>query len=115
MFKETIYIERFISKAIPGVTFKQSGDFITAILCLHLQLKEYDQDPQAGTELPYGSGFAPVTKELANRLQKYNITCDNCGWEWKIEDGGKRFNISATYFSVDMIILQDLNQMILLG
>jgi hypothetical protein len=71
----------FISKAIPGVTFKQSGDFITAILP---SVKEAS-DPQAGTALPYGSGFAPV-KELVTDTE---VICDNCGWEWKIEDGGK--------------------------
>jgi hypothetical protein len=71
----------FISKAIPGVIFKQSGDFITAILP---SVKEAS-DPQAGTALPYGSGFAPV-KELVTDTE---VICDNCGWEWKIEDGGK--------------------------
>jgi hypothetical protein len=71
----------FISKAIPGVTFKQSGDFITAILP---SVKEAS-DPQAGTALPYGSGFAPV-KELVTDTE---VICDNCGWEWSIKDGGK--------------------------
>jgi hypothetical protein len=71
----------FISKAFPGTTFKQSGDFITAILP---SVKEAS-DPQAGTALPYGSGFAPV-KELVTDTE---VICDNCGWEWKIEDGGK--------------------------
>ena len=42
-------------------------------------------DPQAGTALPYGSGFAPV-KELVTATE---IICDNCGWKWKIADGGK--------------------------
>jgi hypothetical protein len=42
-------------------------------------------DPEAGTALPYGSGFAPV-KELVTDTE---VICDNCGWEWKIEDGGK--------------------------
>jgi hypothetical protein len=41
-------------------------------------------DPQAGTALPYGSGFAPV-KELVTDTE---VICDNCGWEWKIADGG---------------------------
>jgi hypothetical protein len=50
----------FISKAIPGVTFKQSGDFVTAIL--------------------------PNTiKEIVTDTE---IICDNCGWEWPIVDGG---------------------------
>jgi protein-arginine kinase activator protein McsA len=42
-------------------------------------------DPQAGTALPYGSGFAPV-KEVVTATE---IICDNCGWKWKIADGGK--------------------------
>ena len=42
-------------------------------------------DPQAGTALPYGSGFAPV-KELVTATQ---VICDNCGWEWDKKDGGK--------------------------
>jgi hypothetical protein len=51
----------FISKAIPGVTFKQSGDFVTAIL--------------------------PNTiKEIVTDTE---IICDNCGWEWPIADGGE--------------------------
>ena len=41
-------------------------------------------DPQAGTALPYGSGFAPV-KELVTST---DIICDNCGWEWAKKDGG---------------------------
>jgi hypothetical protein len=51
----------FISKAIPGVTFKQSGDFITAIL------------PNSINEL----------------VTDTEVICDNCGWEWPIADGGK--------------------------
>jgi hypothetical protein len=51
----------FISKAIPGVTFKQSGDFVTAIL--------------------------PNTiKEIVTDTE---VICDNCGWEWPIADGGE--------------------------
>ena len=42
-------------------------------------------DPQAGTAIPYGSGFAPV-KELVTATQ---VICDNCGWEWDKKDGGK--------------------------
>lgn len=42
-------------------------------------------DPEAGTALPYGSGFAPV-KELVTDTE---VICDNCGWEWPIADGGK--------------------------
>ena len=41
-------------------------------------------DPQAGTALPYGSGFAPV-KEIVTDTE---VICDNCGWEWDIKDGG---------------------------
>lgn len=50
----------FISKAIPGVTFKQSGDYITAILPNTIQ-------------------------ELVTDTE---VICDNCGWEWEIADGG---------------------------
>ena len=50
----------FISKAIPGVTFKQSGDFITAIL------------PNSVNEV----------------VTDTEVICDNCGWEWPIKDGG---------------------------
>jgi hypothetical protein len=42
-------------------------------------------NPQAGTALPYGSGFAPV-KELVTSTE---VICDNCGWEWDKKDGGK--------------------------
>jgi len=43
-------------------------------------------DPQAGTALPYGSGYAPV-KEIVTDTE---VICDNpkCGWRWKIADGG---------------------------
>jgi hypothetical protein len=58
----------FISKAIPGVTFKQSGDFITAILP---PVKEAS-DPQAGTALPYGSGFAPVKESYQFKISDKN-------------------------------------------
>jgi hypothetical protein len=58
----------FISKAIPGVTFKQSGDFITAILP---SVKEAS-DPQAGTALPYGSGFAPVKESYQFKISDKN-------------------------------------------
>jgi hypothetical protein len=50
----------FISKAIPGVTFKQSGDFVTAIL------------PN------------PINEIVTDT----EVICDNCGWEWPIADGG---------------------------
>jgi hypothetical protein len=57
----------FISKAIPGVTFKQSGDFVTAILP---SVKEAS-DPEAGTALPYGSGFAPVKENDPFGIKAY--------------------------------------------
>ena len=48
-------------------------------------MKKEATDPQAGTALPYGSGFGPV-KELVTATQ---VICDNCGWEWDKADGGK--------------------------
>ena len=60
----------FISKAIPGVTFKQSGDFVTAILP---SVKEAS-DPEAGTALPYGSGFAPVKENDFFGLNEFSKT-----------------------------------------
>jgi hypothetical protein len=42
-------------------------------------------DPEVGTALPYGSGFAPV-KETTNEGE---VKCNNCGWKWKLADGGK--------------------------
>ena len=42
-------------------------------------------DPQSGNAAPYGSGYAPV-KELITDTE---VICDNCGWKWKIVDGGK--------------------------
>ena len=47
------------------------------------KLKE-TSDPQSGKAAPYGSGYAPV-KELVTDTE---VICDNCGWEWKIADGG---------------------------
>jgi len=47
------------------------------------KLKE-TSDPQSGKAAPYGSGFAPV-KELVTDTE---IICNNCGWKWKIVDGG---------------------------
>ena len=41
--------------------------------------------PQSGKAAPYGSGYAPV-KELVTDTE---VICDNCGWEWDIEDGGE--------------------------
>jgi hypothetical protein len=48
------------------------------------KLKE-TSDPQSGKAAPYGSGYAPV-KELVTDTE---VICDNCGWEWDIEDGGE--------------------------
>jgi hypothetical protein len=48
------------------------------------KLKE-TPDPQSGKAAPYGSGYAPV-KELVTDTE---IICDNCGWKWKIVDGGE--------------------------
>jgi hypothetical protein len=41
-------------------------------------------NPQSGKAVPYGSGYAPV-KELVTDTE---VICDNCGWKWKIADGG---------------------------
>ncbi len=72
----------FIKKAFPGVYFEQKGDWVAAILP-----KTFNEanNPQAGTALPYGSGFAPV-KEIVTDTE---VICDNCGWEWNIKDGGE--------------------------
>ena len=48
-------------------------------------LNKETADPQSGKSSPYGSGYAPV-KELVTDTE---VICDNCGWEWKIADGGK--------------------------
>jgi len=50
----------FISKAIPGVKFEQKRDLVAAIL-------------------------PDTINELVTDIE---VICDNCGWEWKIEDGG---------------------------
>ena len=47
------------------------------------KLKE-TSDPQSGKAAPYGSGYASV-KELVTDTE---VICDNCGWKWKIADGG---------------------------
>jgi hypothetical protein len=51
----------FISKAFPGVKFKQDGETVAAIL------------PNSVNEL----------------VTDTEVICDNCGWEWPIADGGK--------------------------
>jgi len=50
----------FISKAFPGVKFKQDGEIVAAIL------------PNSINEL----------------VTDTEVICDNCGWEWPIADGG---------------------------
>jgi len=50
----------FISKAFPGVKFKQDGEIVAAIL------------PDTINEL----------------VTDTEVICDNCGWEWPIADGG---------------------------
>jgi hypothetical protein len=50
----------FISKAFPGVKFKQDGETVAAIL------------PNSVNEL----------------VTDTEVICDNCGWEWPIADGG---------------------------
>jgi hypothetical protein len=50
----------FISKAFPGVKFKQDGEIVAAIL------------PDTINEL----------------VTDTEVICDNCGWEWPITDGG---------------------------
>jgi len=50
----------FISKAFPGVKFKQDGEIVAAIL------------PNSVNEL----------------VTDTDVICDNCGWEWPIADGG---------------------------
>jgi hypothetical protein len=78
--RDNLY-KAFISKAIPDIKFEKDKESIVAILP---SVKEAS-DPEAGTALPYGSGFAPV-KELVTDTE---VICDNCGWEWSIKDGGK--------------------------
>ena len=57
--RDNLY-KAFISKALPGVKFEKNSNFITAIL------------PDTINEL----------------VTDTEVICDNCGWEWKIEDGG---------------------------
>jgi len=49
-----------------------------------LNLLRETLNPQSGKAAPYGSEYAPV-KELVTDTE---IICDNCGWKWKIKDGG---------------------------
>jgi hypothetical protein len=57
--RDNLY-KAFISKALPGVKFEKNSNFIIAIL------------PDTINEL----------------VTDTEVICDNCGWEWKIEDGG---------------------------
>jgi nitrogen regulatory protein PII-like uncharacterized protein len=58
--RDNLY-KAFISKAIPGIKFKQNGGFIIAIL--------------------------PNT--IKETVTATEVICDNCGWEWSIADGGE--------------------------
>ena len=58
--RDNLY-KAFISKAIPGIKFKQNGGFIIAVL------------PNTINEL----------------VTATEVICDNCGWEWPIADGGE--------------------------
>ena len=53
-----------------------------------LRLQKENLDPKTfkdtGEAGQYGSGYAPV-KELVTDTE---VICDNCGWKWKIADGG---------------------------
>ncbi len=57
--RDSLY-KAFISKALPGVKFKQNGEYIIAIL-------------------------PDTIKEIVTDT---DVICDNCGWEWPIADGG---------------------------
>jgi hypothetical protein len=58
--RDSLY-KAFISKALPGVKFKQNGEYIIAIL-------------------------PDTIKEIVTDTE---VICDNCGWEWPIADGGE--------------------------
>lgn len=58
--RDNLY-KAFITKAIPGIEFKQNGGFIIAIL--------------------------PNT--IKETVTATEVICDNCGWEWPIADGGE--------------------------
>jgi len=53
-----------------------------------LRLQKENLDPKTfkdtGEAGQYGSGYSPV-KELVTDTE---VICDNCGWKWKIADGG---------------------------
>ena len=59
--RDNLY-KAFITKAIPGVRFEKNVNFVIAIL------------PDN------------TVKEIVTDTK---VICDNCGWEWPIEDGGK--------------------------
>ena len=71
--------EEFL-KYIPNIPEReQVWDVISPII------QKEASDPQAGTALPYGSGFAPV-KEIVTATE---VICNKCGWHWPIADGGE--------------------------
>lgn len=37
-----------------------------------------------------GSEYAPTSNEIQSQIDRSEktITCENCGWSWKLEDGG---------------------------
>jgi hypothetical protein len=76
----------FILKAFPDAKIEQQGENIITYFPGNGIIPEIGEasNPQAGTALPYGSGFAPV-KEL---MTATDIICDSCGWKWAIKDGG---------------------------
>ena len=43
-----------------------------------------ENDPEDGSATPYGSGYNKLDEEIVGN----SIVCDNCGWSWKIADGG---------------------------
>jgi hypothetical protein len=43
-----------------------------------------ENDPEDGSATPYGSGYNKLDEAIVGN----SIVCDNCGWSWKIADGG---------------------------
>ena len=43
-----------------------------------------ENDPEDGSATPYGSGYNKLDEVIVGN----SIVCDNCGWSWKITDGG---------------------------
>jgi hypothetical protein len=83
--RDNLY-KAFILKVFPDAKIEQQGENIITYFPGNAIIPEIGEtsDPQAGTALPYGSGFAPV-KEL---MTANDIICDSCGWKWAIKDGG---------------------------